>query len=139
MAAAATQNDLRLSPLTGFLTLAPTVSASYPTHQRSKSTTVVDAAAAQPFVSQTSDVLSAAVLPEKVIDESASAAAIAAPALPTEVQKDLELKLRRSSSLSSEGSNGASKKWRFLTLGPVHHGEHAEGASDWSEEIAVSE
>jgi hypothetical protein len=39
------------------------------------------------------------------------------------------LKMRRSSSLSSDGST---QKRRFLKLGPVHFGESKD---DWSEEV----
>lgn len=60
-------------------------------------------------------------------------------AIQTPVGAELELKLRRSSSLSSEGSSGSARKLRFLRLGPVHHGEHLEGDGDWSEEVAVVE
>lgn len=41
--------------------------------------------------------------------------------------------LRRSSSLSSEGSTGSVQKRRFLKLGPVHFG--GDGMGDWSEEV----
>lgn len=43
----------------------------------------------------------------------------------------------RTSSLSSDGSNKSGAGLRFLKLGPVHYGEHLDGAKgDWHE-VAV--
>lgn len=61
--------------------------------------------------------------------------AAAASVIPTNVGAELELKLRRSSSMGSEASDGSVKRFRFLRLGPVHHGEQLNG--DWSEEVVV--
>jgi len=48
---------------------------------------------------------------------------------PEQIEAEL-VKHRRSSSLTSEGSN-ASAKQRYLKLGPVHFGE-GDGKGDWS-------
>lgn len=85
-----------------FLSLAPTTSASYPALPKSPT--------------PKSPV-------QKPVD-GADAATI--PALPVET----DIKTRRSSSLSSNGS--LMSKRRFLKLGPVHFGE---GDGDWSEEV----
>lgn len=95
-----------------FLSLAPTTSASYPSTP--KSPTVKAAPVQKPIAAATAD----------------AAAEVATPALPIDV--DAEHKTRRSSSLSSNGSLMA--KRRFLKLGPVHFGE---GDGDWSEEVVV--
>lgn len=40
----------------------------------------------------------------------------------------------RTSSMSSDGSDSSKPSLRFLKLGPVHFGEHADGQrADWSE------
>jgi hypothetical protein len=52
------------------------------------------------------------------------------PVSPRAAPVDSDLKTRRSSSTTSDGSLMA--KRRFLKLGPVHHGE---GDGDWSEEV----
>lgn len=142
MATAPTRNGLGLPSLTGFLTLAPATSASYPTHRRTKSSPSVDNVAASTLVSPTPHAQATATAqsdPEEVVAEPVALAAVAAPIIPTSAEKELELKVRRSSSLSSEGSNGTARKLKFLRLGPVHHGEHVEGDGDWSEEIAIAE
>lgn len=71
---------------------------------------------------------------DEVVAETVAAAPVI-PATTTTVgdETDAELRLRRSSSLSSDGSL---KTFRFLRLGPVYHGEQD---GDWSEEIAVVE
>ncbi|KAE8443275.1 hypothetical protein EG329_002063 [Mollisiaceae sp. DMI_Dod_QoI] len=88
-----------------FLSLAPTTSASYPSTPKSPT------------------LKSPVQKPVAVADAAAEAAT---PVLPV----DAEHKTRRSSSLSSNGSLMA--KRRFLKLGPVHFGE---GDGDWSEEV----
>jgi len=93
-----------------FLSLAPTTSASYPSTPKSPT-------------------LKAAPV-QKPIAAADTAAEVTTPALPIDV--DAEHKTRRSSSLSSNGSLMA--KRRFLKLGPVHFGE---GSGDWSEEVVV--
>jgi hypothetical protein len=85
-----------------FLSLAPTTSASYPTLPK----------------------LPTPKSPVQKPVDGADAATI--PALPVET----DIKTRRSSSLSSNGS--LMSKRRFLKLGPVHFGE---GDGDWSEEV----
>lgn len=90
-----------------FLTLAPTLSASYPTRKPSVPIPVIS-----------KDALPAA---EAVTEEGL---------LPAEPA----VKVRRSSSSTSEGSAGGQ---RFLKLGPVHWGE-GDGKGDWSE-ISVAE
>lgn len=85
-----------------FLSLAPTTSASYPTMTKTPKSPEYKAVA--------------------TADEE-----VTTPALPV---IDAEHKTRRSSSLSSNGSLMAKK--RFLKLGPVHFGE---GEGDWSEEV----
>lgn len=129
MATATTRSDLHLPALTSFLTLAPTTSACYPTHRRTfSSPTVVDS--------------------QKTIEPSSTAEAVHAseggsiaeiPIIPTAAttvseETETELKLRRSSSLSSDGSL---KTFRFLRLGPVHHGEQNDDWSEAVEEVAV--
>jgi hypothetical protein len=52
------------------------------------------------------------------------------PTSPRAAPIEADLKTRRSSSTTSDGSLNA--KRRFLKLGPVHHGE---GDGDWSEEV----
>jgi len=89
-----------------FLSLAPTTSASYPT--------MVAKAPKSPTVFK----------PVATADVAIEATT---PALPV---VDAEHKTRRSSSLSSNGSLMAKK--RFLKLGPVHFGERD---GDWSEEV----
>jgi len=84
-----------------FLSLAPTTSASYP----------LEKPAAK------------AISAESKPASTEEALALATPTLPAE-------KVRRSSSLSSDGS--VIQKRRFLRLGPVHFGA-SEG--DWSEEV----
>jgi len=88
-----------------FLSLAPTTSASYPSTPKSPT-------------------LKSPV--QKAVAGADAAAEAATPVLPV----DGEHKTRRSSSLSSNGSLMA--KRRFLKLGPVHFGE---GDGDWSEEV----
>lgn len=89
-----------------FLSLAPATSSSYP--QRKASVPEGDAAA------------TAVTVPAPV--ESAAAA--------------VDAKQRRSSSLSSTGSNSASTGLRILKLGPVHWGEHLdESKHDWHEVV----
>jgi hypothetical protein len=85
-----------------FLSLAPTTSASYPTLPKSPT-------------------------PKSPVQKAVDGAdAATLPALPVET----DIKTRRSSSLSSNGS--LMSKRRFLKLGPVHFGE---GDGDWSEEV----
>jgi len=86
-----------------FLSLAPTTSASYPTMAKAPKSPAYKPVA-------TADAIEATT-----------------PVLPV---VDAEHKTRRSSSLSSNGSLMAKK--RFLKLGPVHFGE---GDGDWSEEV----
>lgn len=92
----------------GFLSLAPAMSASYPlTPNHKPSSASETATAALP--------LTTAALTE-VTPEAAAAAA-----------------KRRTSSLSSDGSKSGAEQ-RFLKLGPVHQGEHLDGAKgDWHE------
>ncbi|KAF4620136.1 hypothetical protein G7Y89_g14687 [Cudoniella acicularis] len=102
-----------------FLSLAPTVSASYPSSPKPRSSiaTPLSPSAQTPDNNQ---VEPTAAIPEpKVLDSDLS-------------------KSRRSSSMSSEGSNaGLNQRRRFLRLGPVHYGEDRDGKGDWSEEVIV--
>lgn len=92
-----------------FLSLAPTLSASYP---------VKSATPKSPVQTATPNTTSA---------ESAATSVVPSAA---DIDSEL-LKTRRSSSLSSNGS--LSQKRRFLRLGPVHHDGSHNG--DWSEEV----
>ena len=99
-----------------FLSLAPTTSASYPSTPKQKSP------APQSPVQTSVDTSKTMADPtSKALDTTAGmpSAAVIAEAL----------KMRRSSSLSSDGS----QKMRFLKLGPVHFGEGGKG--DWSEAV----
>jgi hypothetical protein len=102
-----------------FLSLAPTTSASYP------STPSVKSPAPQ-------YPLHAAVeTPNNTMADSTPARTVNdTPAMPSAAVIDESLKSRRSSSLSSDGSN---QKKRFLKLGPVHFGDG--GKNDWSEDV----
>lgn len=110
------QADLRALLLqqrpTTFLTLAPATSASYPVNPALKTSSAT----------QITEMTSPASLTQS---RTESPAVTGAPVLP--------VVLRRSSSLSSDGTGSAQKK-RFLKLGPVHHGENY-GSGDWSEEV----
>ncbi|KAL1900164.1 hypothetical protein Sste5346_002474 [Sporothrix stenoceras] len=94
-----------------FLSLAPATSSSYP--QRKASVPEVDAA----------PVVAAATVTAPAPTEPVAAAAV-------------DAKQRRSSSLSSTGSNSTSTGLRILKLGPVHWGEHLdESKHDWHEVV----
>ncbi|CAK7242072.1 MAG: hypothetical protein STHCBS139747_003549 [Sporothrix thermara] len=89
-----------------FLSLAPATSNSYPQKQAS--------------------------VPETPAVAEAVVAADAPVAAESSVTVDP--KQRRSSSLSSTGSNSASSGLRILKLGPVHWGEHLDDhKQDWHE------
>ncbi|KIH88274.1 hypothetical protein SPBR_08000 [Sporothrix brasiliensis 5110] len=89
-----------------FLSLAPATSSSYP--QRKASAPETDAAPVAATVAAPTE----------------SAAAV------------VDAKQRRSSSLSSSGSNSTSTGVRILKLGPVHWGEHLdESKHDWHEVV----
>jgi hypothetical protein len=91
-----------------FLSLAPTLSASYPSNP---TTSTGSAGQAEEI--------------KKILGEADD-----------EVLKANAEKTRRSSSLSSEGSvTGSGIGRRFLRLGPVHGG--VSGGGDWSEEVLV--
>jgi len=100
-----------------FLSLAPTTSDSYPVSRKIKA--VVEA-------------------PKAPIAEDGQAditlAIISVPQL-----SGIEMfNASRSSSMSSEASNASSsQRKRFLKLGPVHDGEHADDNGDWSEEVII--
>jgi hypothetical protein len=98
-----------------FLSLAPTTSASYPSSPTVKSPTTRSPEQA----------------PTETANPASARARNATPAVPSATAINEALKMRRSSSLSSDGS---SQKKRFLKLGPVHHGEDG-GKGDWSEEV----
>jgi len=102
-----------------FLSLAPTTSASYPL------TPVKSPAPQSPFqaATDTPNNTMADATPTRALNTMA--------AMPSAAVIDESLKTRRSSSLSSDGSN---VKRRFLRLGPVHFGEGG-GKEDWSEEV----
>ncbi|KAH6664123.1 hypothetical protein B0J14DRAFT_252426 [Halenospora varia] len=108
-----------------FLSLAPTVSASYPLSPKTRSAMASDASPP----AQTSD--------DVQIEQTSAPAQTGTPAEP-EVNQGI--KSRRSSSMSSVGSNGQSpsQRRRFLRLGPVHYGEDKDGLGDWSE-VAILE
>lgn len=102
-----------------FLSLAPTTSASYP------STPSVKSPAPQ------SPLQAAIKTPNNTMAKSTPARAVnATSATSSAAVIDESLKSRRSSSLSSDGSN---QKKRFLKLGPVHFGDG--GKNDWSEDV----
>lgn len=93
-----------------FLSLAPTTSASYPASRQVKP----------------------AVEAEKAPVADDGQAAI------LQVSGHEMLNASRSSSMSSEASNASSsQRKRFLRLGPVHDGEHADENGDWSEEVII--
>jgi hypothetical protein len=100
-----------------FLSLAPTTSASYPS---------------TPSVKSPAPPLQAAMeTPNNTMADSTPARTVAdTSAMPSAAVIDESLKSRRSSSLSSDGSN---QKKRFLKLGPVHFGDG--GKNDWSEDV----
>ncbi|CAK7232919.1 hypothetical protein SCUCBS95973_008419 [Sporothrix curviconia] len=89
-----------------FLSLAPATSSSYPQKQ--------------------------AAVPETPVVAEAVVSAAAPIAAETSVAVDP--KQRRSSSLSSTGSNSTPSGLRILKLGPVHWGEHLDDhKQDWHE------
>jgi len=98
-----------------FLSLAPTTSASYPAPRKI-------AVAAKALITQDGqvDVVSAIVSTPEIFGQDMSSAS-------------------RSSSMSSEASAdvSSSQRKRFLRLGPVHHGAHADELGDWSEEVII--
>lgn len=130
MAAAPSHHTfLHLQPLTQFLTLAPATSSSYPAHRRtesseSTSSSVTQVASAEDALASAETIPAAAAAEKQVVTVSPLVA-------------EIEKKNRRSSSLSSTGSSRLAGQFRFLRLGPVHHGAHIEGDDDWSEEVAV--
>jgi hypothetical protein len=103
-----------------FLSLAPTTSASYP------STPAFKSPAPQSPTQAATDTPN-----NTMVDPTPARALTVSTAMPSAAVIDEALKTRRSSSLSSDGSN---QKRRFLKLGPVHFGEGA-GSGDWSEEV----
>jgi hypothetical protein len=100
-----------------FLSLAPTTSASYPSTPAAKSSTTQSSHQA------------ATQIPNNTAADPTATRTINPSAVPSAAVIDGTLKLRRSSSLSSDGST---QKRRFLKLGPVHFGESKD---DWSEEV----
>jgi hypothetical protein len=100
-----------------FLSLAPTTSASYPVPRK------------------LFPVTEASRVWTEVREINATTASIATPEV---IGHDM-LNARRSSSMSSEASAGASpsQRKRFLRLGPVHQGEHIDENGDWSEEVII--
>lgn len=112
-----------IAPPTTFLSLAPTTSSSYPTHRRSSSTAekpveAVDAAAA-----------SAASNESAIIEEPAANSTTIANPIAGEIAVALTNRTRRTSSMTSSGSNGM----RFLKLGPIHGWE--DHSAVWSEVV----
>jgi hypothetical protein len=109
----------------GFLTLAPATSASYPQAPRSRYQSVTHLTRPLP--------LTHGAMPEEDV-------AIATPrSMSSSLASIQEPKSRRSSSMSSDGSSRA--RLRFLKLGPVHWGEHqGDHKGDWHEldEEAIS-
>jgi hypothetical protein len=100
-----------------FLSLAPTTSASYPSTPAAKSPT------------PQSPHQAATEIPNYTSADPTAARSITPSVIPSAAVIDGTLKMRRSSSLSSDGST---QKRRFLKLGPVHFGESKD---DWSEEV----
>jgi len=144
MATAPTQQGFRsqLPPLTSFLTLAPATSSSYPTpHRRTDSDSSITSTSSvvtpsAPSVAQDQDQVQDQVAASVAVTIPAAIAAAVVTVTPAVKE---EKKFRRSSSLSSQSSSRSAGQFRFLRLGPVHHGAHIEGDGDWSEEVAVSE
>ena len=100
-----------------FLSLAPTTSASYPSTPKQKSPAPQSPIQASVDTSKT------------MTDPTSVKALDTTAAMPSAAVIAEALKTRRSSSLSSDGS----QKRRFLKLGPVHFGERGQG--DWSEAV----
>jgi hypothetical protein len=100
-----------------FLSLAPTTSASYPSTPAAKSPAPQSSRQA------------ATEIPNITSADPTAARTINPSGIPSAAVIDGTLKMRRSSSLSSDGST---QKRRFLKLGPVHFGESKD---DWSEEV----
>jgi hypothetical protein len=103
-----------------FLSLAPTTSASYPSTPAAKSPTPQSSHQA------------ATEIPSNTPADPTAARTINPSAVPGASVIDGALKIRRSSSLSSDGSAQSTQKRRYLKLGPVHFGESKD---DWSEEV----
>lgn len=102
--------------LSGFLTLAPVVSESYP---RCRQQSVSHLTRPLP--------LTPGPHPEPEISPSLGSVSVASSVMSMP-------KTRRSSSMSSDGSTGSKSRFRFLKLGPVHWGEHqGEHKEDWHE------
>jgi hypothetical protein len=95
-----------------FLSLAPTLSASYPTRKPSTPPKSPESAPVQTSEN-------------------------AIPAEPTAEVVQAAIKVRRSSSSTSDGSASGAGPQRFLKLGPVHWGE-GDGTGDWSE-LSIAE
>jgi len=102
-----------------FLSLAPTTSASYP------STPVFKSPSPQSPVQAATDTPN-----NTMADPTPVRALTSSPTMPSAAVIDEAMKTRRSSSLSSDGT----QKRRFLKLGPVHFGE-GSGKDDWSEAV----
>lgn len=102
--------------LSGFLTLAPIVSASYP---RCRQQSVSHLTRPLP--------LTHGPHPEPALSPPPGSVSVASSVISMP-------KVRRSSSMSSDGSTGSKSRLRFLKLGPVHWGEHqGEHKEDWHE------
>ncbi|KAG9229625.1 hypothetical protein BJ875DRAFT_546827 [Amylocarpus encephaloides] len=97
-----------------FLSLAPATSASYPPPRKTSSSSQAPAQG-----------------------EKAEDATITLEAAPAQTMGHTMLSARRSSSIDSDTSAGASpsQRKRFLKLGPVHHGEDNDGTGDWGEVV----
>ena len=100
-----------------FLSLAPTTSASYPVSRKNN---------------PASEAAKAPITEDGQVD--IPLAIISVP----QVSGHEMLNASRSSSMSSEASNASpSQRKRFLRLGPVHDGEHADENGDWSEKVII--
>jgi len=100
-----------------FLPLSPTTSAFYPVSRKIKP--AVEAAKATTAEDKQADI---------------TLSIISAP----QVSGQEMWNASRSSSMSSEASCASpGQRQRFLRLGPVHDGEHADENGDWSEEVII--
>jgi len=108
-----------------FLSLAPVMSDGYPSRPAFEAQAPAVASAPVETTTQTTSNTQTETAPV----EATAATETGIPATP--VESAHELKTRRSSSVTSDGST-KSTRTRFLRLGPVHYGV---GLGDWSEDV----
>jgi hypothetical protein len=104
-----------------FLSLAPVISESYPATPVFKAP--VSSSSSSPVQQAKTSFLSNS-------HEPSAATESGIPSAPLD-NEQLQIKTRRSSSVTSDGS-GRGPRRRFLKLGPVHFGV---GDGDWSEDV----